>query len=291
MLMRIDGQSFRVFLWNITPGGATRSEEEYRVQTRRPASVPLLVPRRRTLVLGYHDALDVFAGWDPRSHPNPGTSSSLQVPLSSLQEAAVEGIASRTRKVSKGTEVVIAFSPAAIGTYLEIAPSLPSPRTSEKDMRAWARAGSGEEALEKDLPRGRVRREVIRQVREKVRDQRFRSGVNHAYRGRCAFCGLGVGLIEAAHIHGVKEGGPDEIDNGLCVCPTHHLAFDRGLLLVGEGGTIEVNRQRLKERGASPAEIAALKSGLFRVLKVPVAKKWRPASVRLTAHRERWLSR
>lgn len=290
MRMRIDGKAFRVFLWNIRTGGATRDVEEYRVQTRRPADVPLLVPRRRTLVLGYHAELDVFAGWDPRSHPNPGRSSSLQVPLSLLKEGASEGIAARARKVRRGSEVVIAFAPAAIATYLEVAPTLPPPRANARAMKAWARTGSGEEVPGVDLPKGRSRREVLRQVRVKIRDQRFRSSVINAYRGRCAFCGFGAGLIEAGHIQGVGEGGPDEIDNGLAVCPTHHLAFDRGFLVVRKGGAIEVNRKRLREEGASAAEAAALKAGLLSTLKVPAAKGRRPSTALLAAHRRRWLS-
>jgi hypothetical protein len=290
MQMRVDGKLFRVFLWNIRTGGATRNVEEYRVQTRRPADVPLLVPRKRTLVLGYHAALDVFAGWDPRSHPNPGRSSSLQVPLSLLEEAASAGIAARTRKVRRGNEVVIAFAPAAIATYLDVAPTLPPPRASASAMKAWARAGSGEEVPEVDLPKGGPRREVLRHVRVKIRDQRFRSSVINVYRGRCAFCGIGAGLIEAAHIQGVGKGGPDEIDNGLAACPTHHLAFDRGFLVVRKGGAIEVNRKRLREEGAGAAEAKALKAGLFSTLKVPAAKRLRPSEVRLAAHRQRWLS-
>jgi hypothetical protein len=88
----------------------------------------------------------------------------------------------------------------------------------------------------------------------------------------------------------VGEGGTDEIANGLSACPTHHLAFDRGLLFVGEGGAVEVNRRRLRKLGARPTEIAALKSGLFRTLKVPVAGRLHPDPARLAAHRQRWLS-
>ncbi|MDX6624751.1 MAG: hypothetical protein QOE75_2683 [Solirubrobacterales bacterium] len=46
----------------------------------------------------------------------------------------------------------------------------------------------------------------------KVRDERFRRRAINAYGGhggRCAFCGLDSGLVEAAHIQAVSAGGPD----------------------------------------------------------------------------------
>ncbi|NKY98236.1 phosphorothioated DNA-binding restriction endonuclease [Nocardiopsis alborubida] len=74
-----------------------------------------------------------------------------------------------------------------------------------------------------------------------VRDPRFREAVLTAYEHRCAFCGyegrlddVSVGL-EAAHIRWWSHDGPNDLDNGLCLCPTHHLLFDRGVLgLTGE---------------------------------------------------------
>lgn len=285
----IDSKPYRVFLWRITPGGRTRSEEEYRVQTTRPGDTPLFDPDQRTLLLGYREELDVFAAWDARSHPNPGNSSSLQVPLILLRAAAVEGIASQTRRVTGTIEVVVAFQPEAIGTYLEMLPKQPPPGAGPTEMSAWARAGSGEEAPIEELPADVERRELIHEVKVKARDQRFRTKVVKAYEGRCAFCGLDSGLIEAAHIRGVGEGGPDLIANGLGVCPTHHAAFDRGMLIVDEGYAIVVNEHRLKIRGASDKDVERFRQGLLSSLRLPGAETNMPSPERLTAHRERWL--
>ncbi|MFI1092037.1 phosphorothioated DNA-binding restriction endonuclease [Streptomyces sp. NPDC020917] len=72
------------------------------------------------------------------------------------------------------------------------------------------------------------------------RDPRMRERVLTAYEYRCAFCGydgrigaVPVGL-EAAHVRWWAFGGPDEVDNGLCLCSLHHKLFDKGVLGLGE---------------------------------------------------------
>lgn len=284
----LDEQPVRVFLWNIRHGGKKRNPDEYRVQTTRPSRIRLHVAQHRTWLLGYHSELDAFSGWDPRFHPNPGVSSSLQVQLSQLEEAALNGMSSRTRRVDKGTEVVVAFSPIAIRAYLEITSKLPRPGTTASYMRAWAQAGTGEEVEPADLPKAAERQEVLRQVMKKVRDPLFRKSVQRIYGDRCAFCGLGAGLIEAAHILGVGEGGLDEVTNGMALCPTHHSAFDKGLLLVSATGDVVVNRGRLLERGASQAEIARLRRTLAGKARVPASTRFRPDPDLLGAHWKRW---
>ncbi|MBB1255174.1 phosphorothioated DNA-binding restriction endonuclease [Streptomyces alkaliterrae] len=71
------------------------------------------------------------------------------------------------------------------------------------------------------------------------RDRRMRERVLTAYEYRCAFCGydgrigaVPVGL-EAAHVRWWAFGGPDDVDNGLCLCSLHHKLFDKGVLGVG----------------------------------------------------------
>lgn len=38
-----------------------------------------------------------------------------------------------------------------------------------------------------------------------------------------------VGL-EAAHVCSLTHGGPNTVDNGLCLCSLHHKLFDKGVL-------------------------------------------------------------
>ncbi|WP_327748773.1 HNH endonuclease [Streptomyces europaeiscabiei] len=89
------------------------------------------------------------------------------------------------------------------------------------------------------------------------RDRRMRELVLTAYEYRCAFCGydgrLGavpVGL-EAAHVRWWAFDGPDDVENGLCLCSLHHKLLDKGVLGVG---------------WASPRSIEAESEGGHRIL-------------------------
>ncbi|MFF8715153.1 phosphorothioated DNA-binding restriction endonuclease [Streptomyces sp. NPDC015184] len=80
------------------------------------------------------------------------------------------------------------------------------------------------------------------------RDRRMRETVLTAYEYRCAFCGydgmigtVPVGL-EAAHVRWWAFDGPDDVDNGLCLCSLHHKLFDKGALGVGEDHRILVSQ-------------------------------------------------
>lgn len=62
------------------------------------------------------------------------------------------------------------------------------------------------------------------------RDHAFRERVLRHYGLRCAVCSVSVtSLIEAAHIQPVKDGGSDNVSNGLPLCANHHIAFDSHL--------------------------------------------------------------
>ncbi|MEU2923480.1 phosphorothioated DNA-binding restriction endonuclease [Streptomyces sp. NPDC007251] len=96
------------------------------------------------------------------------------------------------------------------------------------------------------------------------RDGRMRELVLTAYEYRCAFCGydgrigaVPVGL-EAAHVRWWAFGGPDEIDNGLCLCSLHHKLFDKGVLGVGEDQRILVSQRFVGHSAAAREHVIAL---------------------------------
>ncbi|MFI7316762.1 phosphorothioated DNA-binding restriction endonuclease [Streptomyces venezuelae] len=96
------------------------------------------------------------------------------------------------------------------------------------------------------------------------RDPRMRELVLTAYEYRCAFCGydgrigtVPVGL-EAAHVRWWAFGGPDEIDNGLCLCSLHHKLFDRGVLGVGDDHRILVSQRFVGHSPAAREHVIAL---------------------------------
>ncbi|GAA2797751.1 HNH endonuclease [Kitasatospora sp. CM 4170] len=96
------------------------------------------------------------------------------------------------------------------------------------------------------------------------RDRRMRDLILTAYEFQCAFCGydgtLGataVGL-EAAHVRWWSHDGPDEVDNGLCLCSLHHKLFDKGVLGLGEDHRILVSQRFVGRSEASRQHVLAL---------------------------------
>ncbi|CAL9501020.1 hypothetical protein SUDANB15_03419 [Streptomyces sp. enrichment culture] len=101
-------------------------------------------------------------------------------------------------------------------------------------------------------------------VARRQRDPRMRERVLTAYEYRCAFCGydgrigaVPVGL-EAAHVRWWAFDGPDDVDNGLCLCSLHHKLFDKGVLGVGEGHRVLVSQRFVGHSPAARAQVTEL---------------------------------
>ncbi|RKS77138.1 putative restriction endonuclease [Actinomadura pelletieri DSM 43383] len=89
------------------------------------------------------------------------------------------------------------------------------------------------------------------------RDPAFRLEVLEAYEFCCAFCGYegwlngaAVGL-DAAHVRWRTYGGPDRLDNGICLCALHHRLFDRGVVGLTGDRLITVSRKYVGRTAAS----------------------------------------
>lgn len=290
LMLQVTGDSLattlRVFVWNVTPGGpeGVRAADEWRVQATRPGDVPFEVAGpAQTLLLGFHAELDVFCAWETRAHPNPKSSSSLQVSFETLGRAARDGYASQARDA--GSHVVVAFRPESAGTYLATLPALLElTEAGDIDTATGATNGDGE-LLDFDPRRPRARSVI--QVTRLVRDARFRTRTLIRYDGRCAFCGLGATLAEAAHIQPVASDGSDSDVNGLAACPTHHQAFDKGLLVVAPEGLIRVNSRRCAELALEDEDVDALESSVQERLSSPVIGE-APSGDLLEEHRQLW---
>ncbi|MEU4653249.1 phosphorothioated DNA-binding restriction endonuclease [Streptomyces sp. NPDC023723] len=96
------------------------------------------------------------------------------------------------------------------------------------------------------------------------RDPRLRERVLTAYEYRCAFCGydgrigaVPVGL-EAAHVRWWAFDGPDDVENGLCLCSLHHKLFDKGVLGVGDDHRILVSQRFVGHSPAARTHVTAL---------------------------------
>lgn len=112
-----------------------------------------------------------------------------------------------------------------------------------------------------------------------MRDARFSRRVIAAYEGLCAMCGLGVGLVQGAHIYPVAApGSSDAPRNGLALCPNHHLAFDHHVLAVVPGTRqIIFCDDFVKEAKDNPAAQRLIDSTFDR-LSVPRNAQLRPHS-------------
>ncbi len=107
-------QIVRVYIWNLTHGGNSRPENEYRIQ--------VMVDRfeeesnSKTLILGYWDEGNMFAGFDVSKHiGKPGWSASMQIKKEILEEASERNVA----VYAKGNgEIAVAFKPDFFMKYV-----------------------------------------------------------------------------------------------------------------------------------------------------------------------------
>jgi putative restriction endonuclease len=90
-----------------------------------------------------------------------------------------------------------------------------------------------------------------------VRDTEIGREVKSLYDYSCQVCGKQLECpagfyAEAAHIKGLGKphNGPDTLDNLLCLCPNHHVLFDKGGFaiadnfdLVGIPGKLNVDKK------------------------------------------------
>ncbi|MGK4579521.1 phosphorothioated DNA-binding restriction endonuclease [Kitasatospora sp. HPMI-4] len=96
------------------------------------------------------------------------------------------------------------------------------------------------------------------------RDRRMRELILTAYEFQCAFCGydgmIGASTVglEAAHVRWWSHDGPDEVDNGLCLCSLHHKLFDKGVLGLGDDHRILVSQRFVGRSEASRQHVLAL---------------------------------
>jgi putative restriction endonuclease len=87
------------------------------------------------------------------------------------------------------------------------------------------------------LVTSRVKLNVLRIIRDTVLCRQ----IKELYKYECQVCGItikvkGVFYAEAAHIKplGKPHDGPDQPDNLLCLCPNHHVMFDKGVFSIND---------------------------------------------------------
>lgn len=103
-----------------------------------------------------------------------------------------------------------------------------------------------DEEIEKRFPY-KNREWTQKVVKKPYRNQNiFRKKILCAYDNKCAICGVNEPkILRAAHIVPVSKGGNDEVQNGICLCTNHEIAYDRGIIKISPDGYIEVYSSNL----------------------------------------------
>jgi len=135
-----------------------------------------------------------------------------------------------------------------------------------------------------------VRRVEQMLVNRKIRDASFRRHVCEAYGDRCAVTGLriinggGRSEVQAAHIWGVGEGGPDVVQNGIALSGTVHWLFDRHLISLTNEYRLLVSHNKV------PAELRVLFERQMDRIHLPTDERLWPHPTYVERHREMYMA-
>ncbi len=239
-----EGFSLWVYIWTITHGGATRSEQEYRIQMTTVTPPLAINPTGLTLLLGWYPDLQVFGGFDLNHHINfsPG-SNSVQISLASLQSANNYGWGFYTNQFQ---EISVAFRPAEFLNYALNSETLH--REGPAAINFLNRVSRLEPVSQTEIAQApEPRRRIVEAISRLARATNFRDQVTSAYNNCCAITRMQMRLIDAAHILPVgAEGSTDHVTNGLCLSPTYHRAFDQGLIYLRPDYRMSFNPARIE---------------------------------------------
>ncbi len=282
-----DGKSFdfRVYIWNCTHGGTNRADDEFRIQFT--SVVPHEDEGAPTLLLGWHDELEVFAAWDISAHDGQNSASpSAQIRERTLEAAAGGAFATQ----AKENEIVVAFRPFLLIDYAQSTRSLHRMGAAYRDISLLNDLDSLDDELIGSVS-DRPRQMVIRRIARRYRAASFSGKVLSAYGHRCAFCRVQLGLLDAAHIVPVSvPGSTDEITNGVALCKLHHFAYDSNLVAFDRHYVIHVSESRVGELADAELDggLRRFRNALLPELLLPAnARNWPNTAYVQTALRVR----
>jgi len=122
-----------------------------------------------------------------------------------------------------------------------------------------------------------VKRYMLRNVKQRLHQDRFRERVIAAYSKRCAVCWLRhPELLDAAHILEDRDvRGLPEVPNGLALCKIHHRAYDVNILGIEPNHRIHIREDVLEEIDG-PMLQHGLKGMHGELIRVPRSEALRP---------------
>jgi len=170
-------------------------------------------------------------------------------------------------KPKPGSEYMI-FAPVLVTGFDDAA------RKFRLDLSTTRRVGVVAQAP----PNTYARRYADAITKARLHQAYFRRDTLSAYASRCCVCRLRERpLLDAAHIVSDRaEEGIANVTNGLSMCPTHHRAFDRHLLLVTAEYKIEVRRDLLTDASGEATKRFILDFD-GREIDLPRDKRYRPS--------------
>lgn len=273
-----ESEKVKVIIYNLSHGGGRkRPENEYRIQVKEERLD--VEPGFKTLILGYWDEMQVFAGFDLQKHiGTPGYSSSMQIKIEFLQKALLNGFS----PCDKGNgEIAVAFRPDFFVEYVRNLQELHSFGSSSADFSVLQQVSDKPREINKEALEqlSSPRQTIVQSVSKKLRDNSFQRRVLTSYSFKCAICSLQLKLIDAAHIVPVShERSTDETRNGVALCSIHHRAYDVGLVAFDSSYNVIHNEKKmdnLKKIGHDGG-MAKFIRDLKPVLTVPPAVSDRP---------------
>jgi putative restriction endonuclease len=243
----INKKTFYVLIKNVHESGEGRSNpDECRIQISKSSNFDqALSSGTDIIVFGYFANEGVFTAWNPfplKDRFNQKDTISVYSRFSTQKDARSNRIA--TYRDTEG-QSVISFLPDYVGLYLENVNNIHL--LDDKELIDLINISDDSNDEETDGKYSTEKEQyTITHTRYK-RDQKFRELVNEAYGQKCAICGIQLELIEAAHIipHS-HDKGTDNVDNGICLCPLHHTAYDRGLIYIDEEYKILLNKSKIE---------------------------------------------
>jgi hypothetical protein len=232
--VRVDATEVPVALYVSQVGLSHRDRNDVERRFQNPGSRrPIVrVPGRHLALVGLweHDPYinvrrPIVVTADAERRVDRGTRWSAFASLATLDEAQLGGWATSTSTTGELIRCLLPpLLPAAIAADLNDAD------LDDARVRTAAAAAGILDTPSSDAPAAERARRAATAL---VRDARFARVVLDAYGRRCAMCGLGFPLVEAAHIYPASAPmSPDQPWNGIALCPNHHALFDRHLIAV-----------------------------------------------------------
>lgn len=241
-----ESHKVKIIVYNLSHGGGRkRPTNEYRIQFK--VTNITQPPGYKTLILGYWNDIEVFAGFDYLKHKTPKYSSSAQVKEETLRKAKINGISVQ----DKGNqEVAVAFTPIFLVDYIKNYEQLHSFGESVTEIELLEDIIASDDLVNNEILNQvrRERQETVVSIKKRKRDSSFKRRVLAAYKHRCAVCDLQLKLIDASHIIPVSEDySTDETRNGVAFCALHHRAYDRSLITFNEKYDVIYNKQKMQK--------------------------------------------